>query len=60
MQGDITNLSSIEDIVKLTKEKFGKWDSVVNSAGATFIGNLEETSTELFKKQFDINVKEQL
>lgn len=24
MQGDITNLSSIEDIVKLTKEKFGK------------------------------------
>lgn len=56
MQGDITNLSSIEDIVKLTKEKFGKWDSVVNSAGATFIGNLEETSTELFKKQFDINV----
>lgn len=34
----------------------GKWDSVVNSAGATFIGNLEETSTELFKKQFDINV----
>lgn len=56
MQGDITNLSSIEDIVKLTKEKFGKLDSVVNSAGATFIGNLEETSTELFKKQFDINV----
>ena len=34
----------------------GIWDSVVNSAGATFIGNLEETSTELFKKQFDINV----
>ncbi|MGL4864375.1 SDR family NAD(P)-dependent oxidoreductase [Cetobacterium sp.] len=56
MQGDITNLSSIEEIVKLTKEKFGKLDSVVNSAGATFIGNLEETSTELFKKQFDINV----
>ncbi|MGL5230989.1 MAG: SDR family NAD(P)-dependent oxidoreductase [Cetobacterium sp.] len=56
MQGDITNLSSIEEIVKLTKEKFGKLDSVVNSAGATFIGNLEETSTESFKKQFDINV----
>ena len=56
LQGDITDLSSMENIVKLTKEKFGKLDSIVNSAGATFIGDLEQTFTEIFKKQFDINV----
>ncbi|MGL4561368.1 MAG: SDR family NAD(P)-dependent oxidoreductase [Brevinema sp.] len=56
IQADITDFSSMVRVVELTKEKFGKLDSVVHSAGATFIGNLEQTSTELFKKQFDINV----
>lgn len=56
VQGDITDFSSMENVVKVGKEKFGKIDSVVNSAGVTFIGDLESTSIEEFKKQFDINV----
>lgn len=56
IKGDITNLESIKNVVKLGKEKFGKIDAVVNSAGVTFIGTLESTDPETFKKQFEINV----
>lgn len=56
VSGDITELSSVENIVKTGLEKFGKIDSVVNSAGVTFIGTLETTTSEIFKKQFEINV----
>lgn len=53
---DITDISSVENVVKVGLEKFGKIDSVVNSAGVTFIGTLETTTPETFKKQFEINV----
>lgn len=53
---DITDVSSVENVVKTGVEKFGKIDSVVNSAGVTFIGTLETTTPEIFKKQFEINV----
>lgn len=53
---DITDISSVENVVKVGLEKFGKIDSVVNSAGVTFIGTLETTTPKTFKKQFEINV----
>lgn len=56
VKGDITDLSAVENVVKIGLEKFGKIDSVVNSAGVTFLGTLETTTPEIFKKQFEINV----
>lgn len=53
---DITNYEECEKFIDLVSKETGTIDVLVNSAGITGEGNLEETSLDDFKLQFDINV----
>jgi 3-oxoacyl-[acyl-carrier protein] reductase len=56
--GSVTSKADVDACVKLTVEKFGKLDIVVNNAGWTFRNKpLLEVTEEEFDKAFDINVK---
>ncbi|MGL5956183.1 MAG: SDR family NAD(P)-dependent oxidoreductase [Brevinema sp.] len=50
------NPGDIEKIVPKALDTFGKLTTVVNCAGITLEGSIEESSLEDFKKQFTINV----
>lgn len=56
VQADLTNYDASVKVVEEAKKVFGKVDILVNCAGVTLTGTLEETTTENFTKQFDINV----
>ena len=43
-------------VVKGCQEKFGHVDILVNCAGVTGIGTIDNTSVEEFRRQFEINV----
>ncbi len=53
---DISNFEMCKEFVSLATKDNDKIDILINSAGITLEGNLEETSLEQFKLQFDINV----
>ncbi|XIF19824.1 MAG: SDR family oxidoreductase [Acetilactobacillus jinshanensis] len=55
-QLDVTDNNQIESLVKLTKEKFGRIDVLVNNAGYGIVGTYEETSIKAAKKMFDTDV----
>ncbi|MHA6253472.1 glucose 1-dehydrogenase [Oceanobacillus sp. CAU 1775] len=53
---DVTNEDQWKDIVKVTVEKFGHLNIVVNNAGIGTHGNIETTTFEDWKKLLDINL----
>lgn len=53
---DVTNKQQIADAVKLTNEKFGSIDVLVNNAGVGYFGAVEESEDGEVRKMFDINV----
>jgi NADP-dependent 3-hydroxy acid dehydrogenase YdfG len=53
---DVTNKQQITDSVKLTIEKFGRIDVLVNNAGVGYFGAVEESEDDAVKNMFDINV----
>lgn len=53
---DVTNKQQITDAVKLTIEKFGKIDVLVNNAGVGYFGAVEESEDDAVRNMFDINV----
>jgi NAD(P)-dependent dehydrogenase (short-subunit alcohol dehydrogenase family) len=53
---DVTNKQHITDSVKLTIEKFGIIDVLVNNAGVGYFGAVEESEDDEVRKMFDINV----
>jgi len=53
---DITNYSQVCDTVKACLNTFGRLDILVNCAGITGVGRIENTTPEEFKRQFEINV----
>ncbi|KAN0026727.1 hypothetical protein ACTFIV_007717 [Dictyostelium citrinum] len=55
VQVDITDQNSVELGVKETIEKFGHFDVVINNAGHSQAGNVEETSDEEARSIFDVN-----
>lgn len=53
---DVTNKQQITDAVKLTIEKFGCIDVLVNNAGVGYFGAVEESEDDEVRRMFDINV----
>lgn len=53
---DITNSEDIKRAINKTIEHFGGLDMVVNNAGFSFIGSLEELTDEEFRKALDVNL----
>ncbi|MEG0848013.1 MAG: SDR family oxidoreductase [Cellulosilyticaceae bacterium] len=56
IQADLTQFDAAVQVIEAGRKAFGQIDILVNCAGVTLTGNLEETTTENFTKQFDINV----
>lgn len=53
---DITNDKDVAKAIRLTVEHFGKLDVIVNNAGYSQIGTLEELTDEETRRNFDVNV----
>ena len=53
---DLNNEDCIDESVRQTLSAFGQIDVVVNNAGYGMAGTVEETSTEDYRKLFDVNV----
>jgi NAD(P)-dependent dehydrogenase (short-subunit alcohol dehydrogenase family) len=54
---DVSKEKDCKAAVDYTVSKFGRIDIVFNNAGVSYMGITHETSTELWDKTFDINVK---
>lgn len=53
---DVTQKTGVDALMTATLEHFGRLDIVVNNAGVYQFAKIEETTEELYRKQFDINV----
>lgn len=53
---DVTHSDSVNNAVAKTIQQFGRIDVLVNNAGYTMLGALEEVSDEQTKQVFDVNV----
>ena len=57
LQGDLRFAGECERVVSEAVEAFGGLDILVNSAGVTRAGTIEETSETLYDEMFDLNMK---
>lgn len=57
VQCDVTDVDQAERAVRLTVDRFGRLDVVVNSAGALAIGTAEETSEAHWDRMIAVNLK---
>lgn len=53
---DVTDQQSIAEAIRVTVDRFGSIDALVNNAGFGAYGPLEITSMETIRRQFDTNV----
>ncbi|MFL6634297.1 MAG: glucose 1-dehydrogenase [Massilia sp.] len=53
---DVTSQADVDTLVKATIERFGRLDIVVNNAGIYQLATIEDSTEELYRRQFDINV----
>lgn len=56
LEMDITNDSDVAKAVEIAVDTFGKIDVVVNNAGYSQIGTLEELTDEEARRNYDVNV----
>jgi NAD(P)-dependent dehydrogenase (short-subunit alcohol dehydrogenase family) len=56
LEVDLTSESSIQSSISQTISKFGQLDVVVNNAGYSMIGAIEEVSRDEIVRQFEVNV----
>ena len=56
LQLDVTQTNSVNQAIALTLQQFGRIDTLVNNAGYTMLGALEEVSEEQTQRVFDVNV----
>ncbi len=54
---ELTDESSIKNLVRATGEKFGRLDILINNAGITHSAKLEETLTEDYDRCMSINAR---
>jgi len=54
---DLTDSEACRQVVRKCDERFGRVDGLLNSAGDTSRGTLDETSVELWDRIFAINVR---
>lgn len=53
---DITKTESVKASVSQIEQESGRMDVLVNNAGISFVGTVEETTDEDWKRVFDVNV----
>jgi len=53
---DVTQTDSVNQALALTSQQFGRIDVLINNAGYTMLGALEEVSEEQTQRVFDVNV----
>ena len=53
---DVTQSDSVNHVVTRTLQQFGRIDVLINNAGYTMLGALEEVSEEQTQQVFDVNV----
>jgi 3-oxoacyl-[acyl-carrier protein] reductase len=53
---DVTHAGEVEALVRTAIDHFGRLDIVVNNSGIYQLAPIEDTTEELYRKQFDINV----
>jgi NAD(P)-dependent dehydrogenase (short-subunit alcohol dehydrogenase family) len=53
---DVTKQAEIDAAAKVTVDKFGRIDVLVNNAGIGYFGAVEESEEEQVRRMFDINV----
>jgi len=56
ISGDLTKFEDTKNIAKECVNHFGRIDILVNCAGVTGVGDIENTSVEEFERQFKVNV----
>lgn len=56
VSADVTKKAEVESLVRAAIDNFGRLDIVVNNSGIYQFAKIEETSEDLYRKQFDINV----
>jgi len=56
LQLDVTQTDSVNQAIALTCQQFGRIDVLINNAGYTMLGALEEVSEEQTQQVFDVNV----
>lgn len=61
IKGDVTNLSDLENVFKVTSDKFGKIDTLVVNAGGIVDGvpmsGIDDVTEESFDLYMDLNLK---
>lgn len=55
LEMDVTNDEQVKEAINTTIERFGRIDVLVNNAGISHFGSIEETEIETVKKIFDVN-----
>ncbi len=53
---DVTKKAEVESLVRVAIDTYGRLDIVVNNSGIYQFAKIEDTTEELYRKQFDINV----
>lgn len=53
--GDVSKFADCENMVAKTVEAFGRVDALVNNAGISMEGKLEEMNPEVFRKVMEVN-----
>ncbi|MEN2435825.1 SDR family oxidoreductase [Weeksellaceae bacterium A-14] len=56
LEVDLTDDKSVKDAIQNTVSNFGGLDVVVNNAGFSYIGSIEELSDKEFRKALDVNL----
>jgi NAD(P)-dependent dehydrogenase (short-subunit alcohol dehydrogenase family) len=52
---DVTNAGQIREVVKKSKDRFGRIDVLVNNAGIGYFGAVEESEDDEVRRMFEIN-----
>jgi 3-oxoacyl-[acyl-carrier protein] reductase len=56
IRADVRRKDEVEALVQAAIDRFGRLDIVVNNSGVYQFARIEETTEELYRRQFDINV----
>lgn len=53
---DVTSQADWERVAAMVDEKFGRLDCLINNAGVTTVGSIEDLSPEAFRHEFDVDL----